>query len=203
MAPGPADSYPSARPSAPTAPVPLPRPRPPEAFEPPLGKLIPMYPMPDRPPKSPKPGRPPDLFDPHSDGYPLAVPSDSGRPNFEDRYSSPWWLTNMSAPISSTNITSQPNISFLQKRLAAQNQDVNDFIDRVIYAESAGDTYSHSGPRSGVGPAQFVKDTWRGELAEHHPELITENPWLDPAMRQITGRLSDRARQHRPMLYRA
>jgi hypothetical protein len=165
--------------------VPLPRPRPEEALprgQPPFTDLIPIYPLPREAP-DPRPGA---QFYPGARGYPLAVPDDHGPGPFEHRWwdGNPWWLRNMSAPRSDTHFTSPPNIQSLTEELGRQNVDVNDFIDRILFAESRGNPYLSAGPKGGLGAAQFVKGTWREELALNRPELISEDPWLAPTIGQ-------------------
>ena len=174
---------PSASPATnqPAASIPLPPPRPPEAGpRPQAAGLTPMYP----PPKAP--AKPQKYLDPRTAPPPLMAPSDGWRrPDLEDKWSSPWWLSSLPTPPTRPDFD-PPDMSFLRSKLAEQNLDADDFVDRVIYAESGGNTYAYAGPRGGAGPAQFVRDTWRAELAQRHPDLITQNPWLDPAMRQLS-----------------
>jgi hypothetical protein len=72
-------------------------------------------------------------------------------------------------------------------------RDPNDLIDRMLWAESEGRTYAKPGfagtydnkrPGGAVGAGQFTNETWRDQLARYRPDLVANDPWLDPATRR-------------------
>jgi hypothetical protein len=173
--------------------VPLPRPRPlqsPEMQQPPFTRLIPVNPLPSQAPL------PNQQFYPGARGYPLAVPSDDKPDAFEDRWwdGKPVWLrnmsANMSAPRSETHFTSPPDIDFLKEKLREQGVDASDFLDRIIYVESQGNTYEKTGPKGPLGAGQMGRETWRDELVRRRRDLLDEDPWLDPAKKQDPRKLT-------------
>ena len=87
--------------------------------------------------------------------------------------------------------------------------DINDLVDRIIFAESGGNTYAApdsgnrffrngsvigKGPRgfgsSALGAGQFIASSWVDEIKHHQPELVRENPWLHPSIRQRPDKLT-------------
>jgi hypothetical protein len=99
-------------------------------------------------------------------------------PSLFDR--TPTWLRDsMAVPPSRHPTPALDSASLQQSEL-----DMNDLVNRVIYAESGGDTYAPGVGSSALGAGQFIAKTWVDEIKNHLPELIKENPWLDPSIRQ-------------------
>jgi hypothetical protein len=170
---------PPALPSAPAAPtqpaasVPLPRPRPPEAW------LTPMYPAPKAPAK------PKEYFDPTTVPPPLMPPSDGWRrPSLEDRWLSPSW---------SSNMPTAPSPPLLDRSRILERSGINvpDLVDAIISAESpGGDTYTRSNSSSALGAGQFTNDTWVGDLKHNQAAIVRADPWLDASVRDNPNSLT-------------
>jgi len=165
--------------------------------QPPFTALLPMYPLPNAPPNPKK------QFYPGVPGYPLAVPP---APNnvIANRFPSetPWWVQdNMAVPQSADHPEPPTDTSFLQRQFG--NRGANDLIDRIIYSESGGNTYSApegtwmapalDRERAALGAGQFTGSTWKDMLARYRPDLIQQNPWLDEPIKRDPRTLNNSA----------
>jgi hypothetical protein len=155
--------------------------------------------------------RPNEFAYPH---YPVGLSDDPGTnghgwfaqnspdPSLFDQ--APAWLRNTMAVPPSPHPARAPTLPNLEKYVRGPIvRSPNELIDRMLFAESGGNTYAKPGfqgvydnkrLKGAVGAGQFTPGTWRDLLARYRQDLVAEDRWLDPVTQQHPETIAARGR---------